>query len=514
MSYPLTKVQADQNATTYPAPHVAFSPFAAARRAAPNHVGPYRIEREIGRGGMGHVYLAVRNDQAYQKRVAIKILRRGSNARALEWRFKSERQILATLDHPNIARLLDGGTTEDGRPYFVMDYIEGERIDRYCDQQRLTIQERLMLFLQVCDAVQYAHRNLVVHRDIKPSNLLVTAEGVPKLLDFGIAKLLNPSSSLVGMEETVTGQHPMTPKYASPEQIRGQAITTASDVYSLGVLLYKLLTGRLPRQPDTLESLGRMLDSEPTSLSAAIYRAEEVPGGHQDDSDSCGVSLPETIAHLRRTPLQLLRHQLSGDLDRIAMMALRLEPERRYGSVEQLAEDIRRHLQGRPVSARADTFSYQCLKFIERHRWGVSAGAVVLSILLVFFGFMIQQTRAAALEVQHSAAQKVHAEVELQRSEAFTQLLIEGLAAGPTTADSSPQAVIDRSLDRLAVSQYGPAERKLLRQRLEQLRFEIGNDPAASRPPVNPSIFSAPRRQSPWQQGETQFAAEAAGEGR
>lgn len=473
-------------------------------RGYPETIGPYRIQREIGRGGMGHVYLGLRDDRKPQQRVAIKVLRFGSNARALEWRFKSERQILASLHHPNIARLIDGGTTDDQRPYFVMDHIEGIRIDHYCDQHRLTIAERLHLFLRVCDAVQYAHRNHVVHRDVKPSNILVTAEGVPKLLDFGIAKLLNPELRLAGMEETITGQHPMTPRYASPEQIRGQAITTASDIYSLGVLLYKLLAGRLPRQPHAIELLERIIDEEPTSLCQAVDRADGPgsggrgdvktgraapsfagqstvgawPAGKREDSDSQGVSLPETIAHLRRESLPMLRHQLAGDLDRITLMALRREPERRYSSVEQMADDIRHHLHGRPVSARAATFGYHCLKLFERHRWGVSAGALILSLLLVVFGHLVQQSRADRSQIERLISQRETAQAEWRTAEALNHLWHTTLLTGEVEdvrgdATSTSRDLVLRALQRLETQDLEISEKRRLQYRLELLLRQL-----------------------------------------
>ena len=474
-------------ATTFPTPRGPVTGPPYPHRSLPQPIGPYRIEREIGRGGMGHVYLAVRNDRAYQKRVAIKVLGGGHQARALEWRFKCERQILAGLDHPNIARLLDGGTTHDGRPYFVMDHIQGQRIDRYCDAQRLTVRERLRLFLQVCDAVQYAHRNLVVHRDIKPSNLLVTPEGVPKLLDFGIAKLLNPGLHMEANEETVTGQHPMTPKYASPEQIRGQAISTASDVYSLGVLLYKLLTGRVPRLPKANEPLDSMLDDDPTSPSEAVDPLAVLPVFTRDDSDSEGVVLPETLAKLRRTSPSALRQQLAGDLDRIALMALRQEPERRYGSVQELAEDIRRHLEGRPVSARADTLGYRCHKFFQRHRWAVGASAVAALVILTVSGFMMHQTRQATQEARASAARYEQVQVEHQRtqaeqmrSEALAQLLLESLVQERGEDPAEAQAILQRTLHQLEASDLPQADQQALRQRLEAARSQVPSDVTAA----------------------------------
>lgn len=463
-----------EQATTFPTPRGPVTGPPYPNRSLPQPIGPYRIEREIGRGGMGHVYLAVRNDRAYQKRVAIKVLGGSHHARALEWRFKCERQILAGLDHPNIARLLDGGTTHDGRPYFVMDHIQGQRIDHYCDAQRLTVRERLELFLQVCDAVQYAHRNLVVHRDIKPSNLLVTPDGVPKLLDFGIAKLLNPSLQWAANEETVTGQHPMTPKYASPEQIRGQAISTASDVYSLGVLLYKLLTGRVPRLPKANEPLDRMLDDELTSPSEAIDPAAALPMLTRDDSDSEGVALPETLAKLRRTSLSALRQQLAGDLDRIALMALRQEPERRYGSAQELADDIRRHLEGRPVSARPDTLGYRFHKFFERHRWAVGACAVAALVIFTLSGVMLHQTRQATEEAQASAAryeqvrvEHQRAQVERDRSETLAQLLLDSVVQERADDPAEAQAILQRTLQHLESSDLPQADQQALRQRLE-----------------------------------------------
>ena len=261
-------------------------------------IGTYRVLREIGRGGMGTVYLAARADDAFQKLVAIKLLRRGLDTDDIVQRFRGERQILAMLDHPNIARLLDGGTTDDGLPYFVMEHIEGEPINLYCDRRGLTVTERLKLFQGVCAAVRYAHQNLVIHRDIKPCNVLVTKEGVPRLLDFGIAKLLVPGTS--PEEMTRTGLRPLTPQYASPEQIRGEPITTASDVYSLGVLLYELLSGKKP-----------------------------YPLGHRDGVEDDEPERPSIAAG------SMTGRHLRGDVDNIVLMAMRHAPHRRYGSVEQ-----------------------------------------------------------------------------------------------------------------------------------------------------------------------------------
>ena len=328
-------------------------------------IGVYEIVEEIGHGGMGEVYRAVRADGQYEKAVAIKLVRGGYDRSFLLERFRHERQILASLDHPNIARLFDGGTTDEGVPYLVMELIEGKRLDSYCDEHQLSITERLQLFCQICSAVQYAHQRLVIHRDLKPGNVLVTADGVPKLLDFGIAKLIHPD----GIAET-TMVRPMTPEYASPEQIRGEPITTASDVYSLGVMLYKLLTGRSPyaetmRTPLDLSKI--ICETEPLRPSAAAESKKSPPNNIVAQSS---FRAPAANAKLQRA--------LQGDLDNIVLKALRKEPERRYGTVEQLAEDIRRHLQGLPVTATPDSASYRVGKFVRRHRAGVAAGAVIV----------------------------------------------------------------------------------------------------------------------------------------
>jgi predicted Ser/Thr protein kinase len=316
--------------------------------------GAYRIVRELGRGGMGAVYLAERADEQFEKQVAIKIVRRGVDNEELRRRFRREPQILARLDHPNIARLLDGGVSEDGLPYFVMEYVEGVAINEYCRRRELNTTERLELFLRVCDAVQHAHRNRVVHRDLKPGNILVGVDGAPKLLDFGIARLLQP-----GVDQAVAtadGLRPMTPAYASPEQARGGEIAATSDVYSLGVTLYELLTGKLPY---------RLVNASAEELARAICEQE-----------------PEKPSAASKSP----RGRLAGELDDIVLMALRKEPERRYASVEQLAEDIRRHLAGHPVVARGESPGYRARKFLRRHRAGVAAAAFILLALLGVIG--------------------------------------------------------------------------------------------------------------------------------
>ncbi len=361
-------------------------------------IGPYQVMREIGHGGMGAVYLAVRADDQFKKRVAIKLVRRGMDSDFILRRFRHERQILASLDHPNIARLLDGGTTADGSPYFVMEYIEGLPIDEYCDRQQLATAARLELFRTVCGAVQYAHQNLVVHRDLKPGNILITPSsdgkaGTPKLLDFGIAKLLNPELAGDPVDVTMTGMRLMTPGYASPEQARGEPITTASDVYSLGVILYELLTGHRPyhvssRPPH--EVLRVICEEQPAKPSTAVSKTEVVTHGSAQTTIT-----PEMVSRTRDSQPDKLRKRLSGDLDNIVLMAMRKEPQRRYASVSQLAEDIRRHLAGLPVIARDDTFGYRASKFVNRHKAGVAAATLVAVALIGGMMTTLWQARKA-----------------------------------------------------------------------------------------------------------------------
>ena len=320
-------------------------------------IGPYRVLGEVGRGGMGTVYRAVRDDDEYRKVVAVKVVQHSLDSTLAE-RLKTERQILAALEHPGIARLLDGGTTADGLPWLAMEYVEGEPVTEHAERRRLSVPERLGLFREVCAAVHYAHQMLVVHRDIKPGNILVTPAGNAKLLDFGIAKLLEGADS-VETAPTLTMLRAMTPEYASPEQVRGHAVSTATDIYSLGVLLCELLTGDRPY---------RFPSRDPAEVARVITTA---PPERPSD-------LVARQPATRRTPPR----QLQGDLDNIVLMALRKEPERRYSSVDQLSEDVRRHLEGRPVIARPDTFRYRASKFVRRNRGLVAAAvAVVLSLV-------------------------------------------------------------------------------------------------------------------------------------
>jgi non-specific serine/threonine protein kinase/serine/threonine-protein kinase len=357
-------------------------------------VGPYRLVELIGSGGMGAVYRAERDDNQFEKQIAVKLLRFGSQHGDLPRRFRDERQILARLEHPNIARLLDAGATDDGLPYFMMEYVEGRPIHRYCDERGLTTRERLNLFQIVCSAVQYAHQNLVIHRDIKPGNILVTDEGVPKLLDFGIAKLIDPASADSSLETTATTGLVMTPEYASPEQVRGEAVSTSTDVYSLGVLLYELLTGQKPyifkkRLPSEIAKV--VCESEPVKPSLAVTCLNEGASSLRRQS-------------ARRNVTKELQRNLAGDLDNIVLTAIRKDPRRRYASVEQFSTDIRGHLEGFPVVAHKDTPGYRAGKFIERHR--AAAATATLALVMVIGGILAIAREARVANIQRAKAEQ------------------------------------------------------------------------------------------------------------
>ncbi|MGE0440663.1 MAG: tetratricopeptide repeat protein [Gemmatimonadales bacterium] len=362
----------------------------AAHRIDGTRIGPYQIIRELGRGGMGAVFLAERADGAYEGTVAIKVTREGMANADLLRRLRTERQILASLQHPNIARLLDGGTTDRGVPYVVMEYVEGARIDRYCDEHRLSVRDRLELIRILASAVEHANRNLVVHRDIKPSNILVTADGTPKLLDFGIAKLLEEGDGDV----TRTAIPLLTPAYASPEQIAGEQITTASDVYSLGMVCYEILTGRLPYQVSGARSAADL---------ARIVSESQVTR----PSDAVTEEPTSDVAARRSSTADQLRRTMSGDLDAILLTALRKEPERRYRSAGDFAADLGRYLEGRPVQARPDTFGYRTAKFVQRHRLGVTATVAAAAALI---GAVAFYTNRLASERNRAVAERTKAE--------------------------------------------------------------------------------------------------------
>ena len=441
-------------------PSDAFANLVADSEAAPMRgkiVGPYRLLQELGRGGMGVVYLAERADGAFEQRVALKLVKRGMDSDEILRRFRAERQILAGLRHPGIARLLDGGRTDDGRPYLAVEHVEGEPIDAYCDRRRLPIDARLRLFEQVCEAVQYAHRNLVVHRDLKPSNILVTEEdGVAhvKLLDFGIAKLLNPGAAGHLSDDaaqslavqTRTGLWVMTPEYAAPEQVRGEQPSTATDVYALGVLLYELLTGHRPyRVPSRVarEVERAILEDEPERPSTALTKAPDAA----------------VLSRARAADTGRLRRRIAGDLDMICLMALRKEPDRRYHSAALLLDDIRRHLGGLPVAARPDAAAYRLRKFISRHRHGVAAAAGVFILSAGLVGFYTVQLRH----------ERDRAQVEAEKAEQVIGF-IEGLfeSSDPSRAHGDTltvRQVMEAGATRLTEElEHQPAVRARLMQ--------------------------------------------------
>jgi eukaryotic-like serine/threonine-protein kinase len=388
----------------------------AAEPLRDRRIGPYRVVRELGRGGMGVVYLADRVDGEFRREVAIKLLRNSPDAEELHRRFIAERQILASLNHPHIAQLLDGGTTAGQLPYLVMEYVDGLPITTYCDRHGLDVASRLRLFLDVCRAVNSAHQNLVIHRDIKPGNILVTAAGQVKLLDFGIAKLLNSAMGGMATPHTRTAFRVMTPEYASPEQIRGEPLTTGSDVYALGVVLYELLAGRRPYQirTGTVHELHELIcEREPERPSTWAKRPPSA-----DDP-----AAPTAIALARGTSPDRLQRVLAGDLDAIVMMALRKEPRRRYGSAELLAEDIDRQLGGLPVLARHPSHTYYLGKFLRRHRTAASLGAIAVLSLVAGTAVAVKQTAVARRERDRASAALTQARQALRESEETASFL-------------------------------------------------------------------------------------------
>jgi eukaryotic-like serine/threonine-protein kinase len=415
-------------------------------------IGPYRVVSLLGEGGMGEVYLA--DDTSLGRQVAIKLVKRGFGRANLIRHFHHEERILATLNHPNIARLYGAGMSEDGTPYFVMEYVEGERLDQYCAVRRLGVPERLQLFRKICSAVAYAHQHLIIHRDLKPANIRVTPDGEPKLLDFGIAKLLQEDEA-ASLAQTVTVAGAMTPEYASPEQIRGDPMTTASDIYSLGVVLYELLTGRKPyrltsHSPDDV-SRAITTQSPVRPSQAVLERAKQIPP----------VS-PSEIANPR-----LLR----GDLDNIVLMALRKEPERRYSSVALFAEDIRRHVDGLPVLARKDTLRYRSAKFIRRHKLAVAAAAVLLLTLLA--GIVATTWQAQRAEQQRALAERRFAEVRRLANSLVFELhgAIENLPGSTAARELLVRRALEY-LDSLAREAHGDTS---LQRELAAAYVRIGN---------------------------------------
>ncbi len=416
-------------------------------------LGPYRLERPLGEGGMGQVWLARRADGLYQRRVALKLLRPGLADAGLRQRFNREQQILARLEHPHIARLLDAGIGADGQPFLALDFVEGEPITDYCRLRRLDLSARLVLFAQVCDAVSHAHANLIVHRDLKPSNILVTPGGDVRLLDFGIAKLLDDNAA--APEHTRTGVRAFTLHYAAPEQIRGEPVTTMTDVYSLGVVLYELLTGRKPCQPKRSTDAAweeAILASDPPKPSQVVQRDDERDPDAEHDRTA-------------REARQRLVRQLIGDLDNILLRALAKAPEQRYPSVEAFAQDLQRYRNGRPVLARPQSLRYRIGKYAARHRWVLATSALVLAVVFASLALVGWQANQALREARRA-----------ETLQTFLLGMLETAASGRADQPINAQRLLDATVQRSETAlARQPATRAELYGRIGQLWLRLGN---------------------------------------
>ncbi len=371
--------------------------------------GHYRILKEIGSGGMGSVYLAERADGQFEQQVALKLIKPGMHSGAIISRFEHERQILAQLQHPNIAQLLDGGMSDEGMPYFSMEYVSGLPIDEYCDHHKLAIDARIRLFMTVCQTVQFAHNNLIIHRDLKPGNIFITDDGTVKLLDFGIAKVFSEDQDTPAL--THTGTYAMTPEYAAPEQIQSRRVTTTTDVYALGLILYELLTGKRPYEFNS----SSLLDMEKIITGTQAPRPSSVIKKFLSKSDSDDEEKLISIGQTRKISPERLRRKLTGDLDNICLMALKKEQDRRYDSAELLKQDLERYLKGLPVKARKESVSYRMQKFVRRHRLGVSGAAIVTIILIslvTYYTILLSAQRDRAL-------------AEAQKAQAVSSFLVD-----------------------------------------------------------------------------------------
>ena len=448
--------------------------------------GAYRLLRRVGQGGMAAVFLADRADDEYRKQVAVKLVQPGFDKRELLDRFRKERQTLAGLDHPNIVRLLDGGSTPEGLPFLVMDYVEGVPIDEYCDQHKLSVNDRLHLFGKVCDAVQYAHRNRVIHRDLKPSNVLVIADGTPKLLDFGIAKVLTPEPATQSLQVTRTGIRCMTPAYASPEQMRGKSITTASDIYSLGVVLYELLTGRRPyrlTQQTPVEVERAICEQDPESPSTAVSRVET-------DVSADGIPItktPEFVSAVREGEPEKLRRRLRGDLDNIVLKALQKEPDRRYHSVEEFSQDIVRHLRHLPVAARPSTLAYRAAKLVRRHKAESAVLVILVFALLGAVGFSRWQRHRALEEARAelggdrlpgrpSVAVLGFKNLSNRQETAWVSTALSEMLAGELGAGGKLRTVPDEEVAHMKIDLALPEPNSLAFQTLSRVRRYLKSD--------------------------------------
>ncbi|NBC16515.1 MAG: protein kinase [Bacteroidetes bacterium] len=439
-------------------------------------VGAYRVVRPLGRGGMGAVYLAERADGTFDRRVALKVIKRGMDTDEVLRRFHDERQILATLDHPNIAQLFDGGVTDDGLPYFVMEYVEGQPIDAYCDAHRLSIEDRLRLFQTVCDAVQFAHQNLVVHRDLKPGNVLVTdgaasdaAERASepaqvKLLDFGIAKVLDPESGPT-FTVTQTTRRRLTPEYAAPEQVVGDRITTAADVYALGVILYELLTGHRPYRFDSR----RVTDIEDTICEHVPDRPSTVASRTRTHEGA--TITPATVSQQRATAPEQLRRTLSGDLDAITMKALRKEPEQRYATAAEFKADIENYLQGRPVTAQPSTFWYRTSRLIRRHKVPVLAACITALALIGGAGVALWQASVAQQEAERANQE---AETATAALDALVTMLTEVDPVNEQGVTFTARDLVDAGLDELPDLEEQPRAHATMMNVLGRVSLGVG----------------------------------------
>jgi len=434
---------------------------------------------------MAVVYLGERDDQNYRKQVAIKMVKPGIDTEQVLQRFRNERQTLAALDHSNIVKLLDGGSSEDGSPYLVMEHVEGLPIDQYCDVHKLPIDDRLRLFREVCSAVQYAHEKLVIHRDLKPANILITKSGVPRLLDFGIAKLLNPECFQTPLV-TRTDWRPMTPEYASPEQIRGHSVTTATDIYSLGVLLFELLTGHRPYRfagQSLLEIERLVCDTDPEKPSAVINRKEERVS---HDGEARTAITPESVSDLRGLQPAELQRRLRGDLDTIVMKALRKEPERRYGSVEEFSRDIERYLTGMPVKARKSTITYRGGRFLHRHKESLAAALVVLCLVLAIASWEVHQLsrqnatapepKNAQLQARRSVAVLGFKNLSDRSDTKWVSAALSEMLATELAAGEKLRTVPGETVARMKIDLGLPDTASLAPEALAPVRKNLGSD--------------------------------------
>jgi len=448
-------------------------------------LGAYRIVGPCGRGGMAEVYLAERADEEFRQRVAIKMVGQGANSEQILSRFRNERQALAGLVHPNIVRLLDGGSTDDGMPYIVMEYVDGLQIEEYCDGRKLTVSERLRLFRTVCEAVQYAHDHRVIHRDLKPSNILITADGIPRLLDFGIAKVLDPAL-LSNPALTRTDWRPMTPRYASPEQVRGGPITNATDIYSLGVLLYELLTGHCPYAPEHVSSAGlerSVCEDDPEKPSTVISRTDQPPS----DGTRADETTAETVASYRATNPDDLRRLLRGDLDTIVLKAIHKDSAQRYTSVNQFSEDIQHFLDRRPIKARRPTLTYRSGKFLGRHKESLATAVTVLAVAVALgtwqalrlaknFDMERRQGAASQVRVRPSLAILGFKNISDDAKSSWVAIALSEMLASEMSAGEQLRTVPGEIVARTKIDLGLQDDESLSPEILAKIRKNLGSD--------------------------------------